>query len=269
MKTSNKIATLLMVATAFLAGCNKEEQPPKTSLFFDANIKVKVEQNVSSNAQFGDTYLFFETREAYEKAINSLAEHINEGCLQDFENTLNFYSLRKAVENGQCDSLMIDDDLFATLLNPYGMIRIENHLFKINANKETVDVFSCNEKNAHPVHFSTNDDVFDMMDGKAVLKDQPRDDNDILKATHVWHTDLCDVECILKYFRGGVYFSLFSKIVNKNNISGGNFLRLNVLEGTDANGQKYEYRKVGAPKKRTNKSMGRCRKRAFHQPLFL
>ena len=134
----------------------------KVNLAKERNINVSVQPNIEKDISSSD-WLFFNSREDYESAIVLLNE--NERNLSLFEQGLQFTSMRCALSEKQRESIGVEDDLLATLLNPDGFIRIGNFIFKIDIVNNSAIVWDVNNGNEKRV-FSIDDNVLDILFNK-------------------------------------------------------------------------------------------------------
>ncbi len=121
------------------SSCSNDED--KSELVKERIINIRVQHGTGQDINSSD-WLFFNSREDYERAIAFLNE--NEGYIPLFEQELQFTSMRCALSEKQRESIGVEDDLLATLLNPDGFIRIGNFVFKIDIVNEEAIVWDSN-----------------------------------------------------------------------------------------------------------------------------
>ncbi len=121
------------------SSCSNDED--KSKLVKERIINIRVQHGTGKDINSSD-WLFFNSCEDYERAIAFLNE--NEGYIPLFEQELQFTSMRCALSEKQRESIGVEDDLLATLLNPDGFIRIGNFVFKIDIVNEEAIVWDSN-----------------------------------------------------------------------------------------------------------------------------
>lgn len=215
----------LIFSSNLFTGCNKEafvsEDEIQPIMSFE-NIKVKVLED----------RLYFENRADYAFAIEKLS-NFEEGSFDLFEKSIGFQSMRSLLNQKEREAINIEDELLATLLNPQGIIQIAENIFEIDALNETVTVYPASEtrekKNGSQI-FSTNDDVFDRLDGIETLftKSSCPSYKEKIENWAVWGGN---VECKVVYQKAGIYFSLQSKI-KKNFWGGSAYIELSCPSGS-------------------------------------
>lgn len=223
MKTRKYIITamllLVAVAAAVLVGCKKENDGEKQNASESSFVNfhgfdVKVQNNNGMLDTKGSNWLCFATRKDYEKAVQVLTTSRNDEILPDFEDALSFNSMRRSLDENEREAIDIEDDVLATLLNPNGVIQIDNYLFDIDVYNDVALVYDLN-KDGNPMKFSTKDDFFGYLDGE---------EDDSWKATcdaknkdqlKEWHGEKINYKVV--YQHALVYFSLQSKIQKTHN----------------------------------------------------
>lgn len=148
--------------------CDKQE----TELENNKALTAKTQNNpYSFNVKVNNGILTFTTREDFDNAITYLNENSPES-FKEFEENLNYKSMRSVTTEEAREKIGIYDDLLATLINPEAMIEINGSVFKLDALNETVtmvnskdfeDKSSFASRNAY--NFSTHDDILSILDG--------------------------------------------------------------------------------------------------------
>ena len=191
----------------------------------DDFIDPTVDQETTNNPLFEglDTIAFsvennimvFETEEDYQKCLDFLGT-IEVKDYQLFEKEVGFSSLL-ALSNSVMQTCPIEDEKFATLLNPQMQIIIEHYLFTLNHDEEkiealfigknydlkSIDINSMKE-------FSYDDDVFAILKGenlKSVATDYCGQENSIDNVQE-------GIQTRLDYNKYGIYNSLVIQISN-------------------------------------------------------
>lgn len=214
----------LIFSSNLFTGCKKDVLVSNDDLqpiMTFENIKVKVLED----------RLYFENRADYAEAIEILS-NIEESTFDLFEKSIGFQSMRTVLNQKEREAINIEDELLATLLNPQGIIQIAENIFEIDALNEIVTVYSApetREKNGKRT-FSTNDDVFDRLDGIEALytKSGCPSYKEKVKNWAVWGGN---VECKVVYQKAGIYFSLQSKI-KKDHWGGSAYISLTCPSGS-------------------------------------
>lgn len=233
------LATLMVAAIVAVVcvGCKKEKetqqngQNSEQSSFVNfKGFNVKVQENDGRLGLRGGNWLYFQTREDYENAIEVLADDVNNGGDVSFmESSLGFNSMRSSLTESQREAIEMEDDVFSTLLSPNGIVQIGNYLFQIDELNDVVLMYDVTNDTNNPMRFNTEDDVFSILDGE---QDQNKGNAcSGAKQTYKWSSSH-EIECTVRYFKGGIYFALFSKINKKTCISGGEYISMAVVGDT-------------------------------------
>lgn len=160
-------------------------------------ISVKVENNT----------LNFQTEEDFQKCINLFVDN-DYSKLDEFEDNLEFLSYRSLYKTG-LDKCLIDDPVFASMLNLKKQIIIENFLFTLDFTCRTIEVKSCVSKDQGIRNFSFDDDVFAILKNENILKSTT---SDYCGQENAVHSFSGDVTTSVDYNKYWIYFSLVSKI---------------------------------------------------------
>lgn len=91
-----------------------------------------------------DNRLVFDSEDDFQKGIDFLAK-LGDENFPAFEEAIGFESYRRTFIGTKNWAEQIEDKLFATLINPEGIIQIENFLFQVDFTKNTTFVFILNE----------------------------------------------------------------------------------------------------------------------------
>lgn len=223
MKKNRKyliLTVILAIFTIILISCRKEDIDNKyfsnKSDFINIHgINVKLD-NKNINGQRSPNWLYFNTKQDYESAINLLSSNTTDSLLSSFENALSFSSMRSSMSESTREAIEIEDDILATLINPVGRVRIGDNIFEIDAYNDSVLVYSADDTKSLMV-FSTDDEIFDILEGKKDSGEKGCSAKNKVKNIEV---GVSEIDCKVVYQKAGIYFSLQSKI-SKNNISGG------------------------------------------------
>jgi hypothetical protein len=221
MKKYSIILFFIFAATLF--SCQNEDvliQDPLQS-------QVKPKYNVT----VVDNMLFFKSRDDYEKTINYLAQLGDENFV-NWEKEISFNSLRANYKENELEEMGIEDNMLATLLNPKSQIRIGENIFKIDMKNEKVFVIPFSDyskfydfgtkKNQRT--FSTEDDVLDILEGKAtddILKRKRRfcRSNKLDGSWREPNTGI-NIKYKVVYQRSGIFKSLQAKIKREGSTNG-------------------------------------------------
>ncbi|WP_321369404.1 hypothetical protein [uncultured Draconibacterium sp.] len=156
--------------------------------------------------------MVFETEEDYQKCLDFLGT-LEVKDYQLFEKEVGFSSL-PALSNSVMQTCPIEDEKFATLLNPQMQIIIEHYLFTLNHDKEKVEaLFIGNDYDLKSIDINSMkefsyDDVFAILKGdnlKSVTTDFCGQENSV-------HEPGDGIVTKVDYNKYGIYNSLVSKI---------------------------------------------------------
>lgn len=187
--------------------------------------------NVTLNQQNlrGDStvWLHFHTKEDYFETLELLAD-ATEDDLEDFENAMFFSSMRKLMSEEARDSIGIDDDVLAALLNINGKIQIGDSLYIIDIpdNKVTISNLINNINTDVSLDYEVfNEDYVNNNNplDKSITDDDDDDDDEILSASYYLPSDIdntTNVKCKVKYCRAVIFFSLKAVMREHHFISG-------------------------------------------------
>ncbi len=121
--------------------------------------------------------LVFETEEDYQKCIDILT-NLDYEDYTNFENEIGFISYKTNCLYNKKECL-INDEVFATLINPEMQIIVEHYLFTIDINSKSVNTYfideNCNLKSSDlnrydMLNFSFDDDIFAILKSEEELK---------------------------------------------------------------------------------------------------
>ncbi len=211
-----KFATIVLFAVLVLAGCKKEDYFTLNSgtegcIYKVKNVSVchKVQKNISDISNYA--WINFASVDSYTEAIDSLNSW-GDSCFALFEENLNFYSMRRYLSEDVRETLGLDDDLLATILNPDGVVQIGDYIFKLDFTSEQVEVFNILSGSSEGF-YNFDENVLDILYGYEqsehnVIVNEQR--SDVLKRT-VTYSGTCDVKCKIVYQRAAIYFSLLVK----------------------------------------------------------
>ena len=184
-------------------------------------INVKLDNSYDFGERNASEWLYFETRNDYTNAIEQLSSDVDD-AISSFESALSFSSMRVSKTEKQRESINIDDDVLASLLNNEGRIRIGEYVFQIDASNDMLLVYST-DGSAKVQCFSTDDNVFDILDGTDT-KNRSRGCDAKNKLKDIYFNGSY-IDCKVVYQKAGIYFSLLSKI-SENVYGGSNSLHL-------------------------------------------
>jgi len=220
MKTKNIFTITLMVIAACVVAvvsCTKEKTENlkqeaiknNESSFSNINgIHVRVEHDTTMSKEARIDWLNFETKSDYELAISTYS-NLPEDSLVAFENQLSFNSMRSSLTELQREDVEIEDDLLATLLSPCGTIQIGDYYFVLNVSKDTVLMYDLSSAIETVRVFSTDDEIFDILENKGESGDKGCSAKNKVKGSDVGCNS---INAKVVYQKAGIYFSLQSKI---------------------------------------------------------
>ncbi len=189
--------------------------------------------DIQFNYTVEDNMLAFRSVSDYEAAISFL-NSIDNKDFDRFESQIGFISMRTYYsKSNSYVNIPVDDDLFATLLNPDARIKIGDKVYEIDTKKEQVyvissDVFNKNQSigktNTKEIStYSFDDDVLDI-DNESSLKWGGN-----CPSFKHYHKSLLyngyEIESVLHYMKFGIYFKLKAEI-NKMFTGGGGIITI-------------------------------------------
>lgn len=197
----------LIVALFVFNSCEKDE-----------NIK----NNNKPAVSVIENRLVFDTRENYESFINTLST-LDDTELKGLAESLGYTPIGNLMGEKELTNIGIEDPVLAFLLNPEGIIEIEGYVYKIDVLNELVyqsdnieslaNINFENSKQKNVKAFSTNENVFDVMNGVS-YPDSNNDKSSCSDKSKLqnWVVNGETIECKVVYQKAGIYFSLQSKI---------------------------------------------------------
>lgn len=238
MKT---ILFALLVLTFAITGCNKD---PK-SIDQPLNPERLLKHSVTDNR------LVFSSLTEYHELIEDLCEK-SEDELIDQAETDTFTSMFEFYEsNNDLNNLPADDIILALILNPQGIVQINNYVFKVDLVNETVLVYQLstdesqnqskitdminNIKSSGILQYSTTDNLIDLLDG--TFEEASNCPGEKL-GYYYWNTSGGQVMYKIVYQKAGIYFSLQSKI-KKDHYGGAEFLSISTYDHSAVGGTNF------------------------------
>ncbi|MGM0408124.1 MAG: hypothetical protein ACQERU_09065 [Bacteroidota bacterium] len=214
------LIAMTAVALTIFNGCQKVE------LESDLTTKnVEIQQTSQNSILEGlntilmsveNNCMVFENENEFQKCLNLLF-NLKEKDLSDFEQEIGFTSLRSnAISKGI--NCQIEDEIFATLLNPEMQIIIEHYLFTLNNEKrkvaaqfigENYDLKSIKSQEFDKQEFSYDDNVFALIKNEKTLKSALSDYCGGEDAEHQLPDGIITKVAYNKY---GIYNTLTAKI---------------------------------------------------------
>lgn len=137
-----------------------------------------------------------------------------------WENDISFRSMRSYFSEEELESMEIHDPLFASLLNPDGIIQIAGNVLKIDMVSKSVMVIPESENPGEKdfsvkgaMQLSIDDNVLDILQGKI---DDGQGKGTYCNSEYVgWFTWDCpagNIKYRSRYFKAGIYYSLVSRV---------------------------------------------------------
>jgi hypothetical protein len=167
-----------------------------------------------------DNRLVFESEEEFQKGIDFLAQ-LGDENFAAFEKEIGFDSYRKVLKGTSNWAEQIEDELLATLINPEGIVQVENYLFRIDFDKEKTYAYVLDDSETElksavvteqksPVELKWEDDAFAVLKGEPQLKGSGCRRN---KTGYFYvNTTFGEVQYKIVYQKVAIYFSLQAKI---------------------------------------------------------
>lgn len=200
-----------------IIGCEKQELAPTLA---DAKAETSTLELLKENVEVKNGMLAFATEESYSSAIDYLIQLESEGkdYASYWDNEIGFNSLNQQKTEQELDKMGIYDAVFAELLNGDQEIQIGAQIFRINAVNETMDVTNIASKEAE--EFSTHDSYFDIKDGLSSKGARAGCAKKKAESTRWGAGSSGQITSKVAYQRGGIYFSLQSKIQQSSRPNG-------------------------------------------------
>ncbi len=155
-----------------------------------------------------DGRLFFHTNQDYENTIQELSL-LSDDELLDWEVGLSYQSLRSSFRETDLEEMGFEDNLFTTLLDSNSTVRIGDYVYRVNLMREEVRVSPADNDTDVQI-YSIDDDVLEVVEEGLGERIQSCGNNKEKEKN--WNVALGTVECKVVYQRGGIFFSLQSKI---------------------------------------------------------
>lgn len=285
---SGLTATMVLTFCIFtFTGCEKESIKTKHKETISTTEGVSVVNNLKKSRSSISNYswLHFETVSSYSSTLQIL-QNLDDNSLYNYSFGDTYFSMLQILGEDSMENIGIEDDLLAKILNPDGVIQIEDYVFKVDCPNETVYVYmiesAVNNGDSTNVSFintySIDDDVIDLLFGESDGNNgsnvdstsyAQKSNDQVLDRTEIYTCPATNyvVKCKLLYQRAGIYHSLLAKI-KKAAISwpavdiyydaqSGTYKRngagtSNISAYSDGgNGNKYKYRPYSGRKKLT------------------
>lgn len=170
--------TATMVLTfCFLTftGCEKESVKTKQqeAILTTEGVSVVNCLKKSRSSISNYSWLHFETVNSY-SSILQLLQNLDDNSLYNYSFGNTYFSMLQVLGEDSMENIGIEDDLLAKILNPDGVIQIEDYVFKVDCPSETVNVYMI-ETNANNnddsicssliTSYSIDDDIIDLLFG--------------------------------------------------------------------------------------------------------
>ena len=274
MKTMKKLTGILLFGLVlYFAGCQKEAIET-TENTVENNSKTAT---IVQNLRVKNNMLYLTDVEEYEKTIDYLW-NLGDENFEEWEENLSFNSMRKMMTEEEREKIGIEDDLFATLLNPDGMIHIGEYIFQVDVTNEIVLMVKDTEYEGSKLSginvfntktnvrtFSIDDDIFSILEGNNPEK-RSRFCKSYSVGPYYWYPPNMGghrIKFKVVYQRGGLYRSLQAKIKKENTWGGSIDISLESVSGNwyehkksdghvpipykyiGGNGHEYNYRPYG------------------------
>jgi len=172
---------------------------------------------------FLEDRIAFRTFSDYEEIVKSLNGTHIERLVSLNQNSL------KLKSNGNLDKDLYDEFLLA-ILSDDKLVQIEDWIFKVDLENDAIIVMSAKyqeflpnlksgDYNEFMYMLSPDDDVIDIIENGMLENYKLKGTNGLFcrdakassKSKEIWHTDGLRY-CILKYYKAGIYFSLYARI---------------------------------------------------------
>ena len=213
---------IILVSFGIITSCEQpieREKPEQNAENF--SIDFKVENNM----------LNFATPDDYQKLLDSLAER-GYNYFIHWDKSVNFQSLRSYYDGiDELNNLPVEDELLAVVLNPELKIKIGDYVFQLHPGNREVLVNQSNgdNKSVYLKTFSFDDAVIDQLFNIEALKSL--DDCNYPSAPPQSYSWSCwgeSIECLVKYYKAGIYNSIYVQMKLTNCIISGVEMHLDV-----------------------------------------
>ena len=236
MKNVSKILMFIFISGICLVSCQKEE--------LNQTLKSKSQE---IDIYFNSKFLTFKTIESYKKTI---------GDLSDEKTLVNLKQINENPLRNLKTATGLDEDLYPefllTILNEDKIVQIGEWIIKVDMEKNVLSVI--NEKNSELIdnlidgvanekiyHFSTDDDVLDLLEegstgtiNKPQLKGLFCSDRQAISFNEYKYVSggsefrgVQIVQC--RYFKSGIYYSLFARVSNSGDYYAGESANLTMV----------------------------------------
>lgn len=204
-----KVVNLLFISIIgiLLFSCQKE------------NLVSEVDRNQDNANRIEDEneVLVFSTIEEYEEAINELSQ-LGEDEYSTWEEQRQFISMRNGKTTEELDEIGIYDPLFACLINPYGIVIIENFAYKVDLMEEIIYALPYELYKDENSFLSMEDVQVFSIDDEVLFSEENKSQE--LKSfcpsqNTTWYSWYCsggNVKYRNRYFKAGIYFSLVARV---------------------------------------------------------
>ncbi len=235
MKTlfSGLTATMIITLCIFtFSGCEKESiktiQQGTISTTEGISIVNSLKKSRSSISNY--SWLHFATVNSYSSTLQ-LLQTLDDTSLVNYSFGNTYFSMLQVLGEDNMENIGIEDDLLAKILNPDGVIQIEDYVFKVDCPNEAVYVYmietNVNNNDSISVSFITtysiDDDVIDLLFGVSDGNNNSSVDsasftqkgiNECTSNIAIYTSPIShyQVKCKLLYQRAGIYHSLLAKI---------------------------------------------------------
>lgn len=212
----------------------------KQDLVHSAGAELNTLESLKKNVSVDNEMLVFSDEKSYNDAINYLIdlESNNKDYALYWDNELGFNSLNQQKTEKELDKMGIYDAVFAELLNAKQEIQIGAQIFRINTVNGTMTVEDIASKQVEV--FSTNDSYFDVKEGLSIKGAKAGCAKKKEESIRWGAGSSGQISSKVSYQKGGIYFSLQSKIKQSSRPNG---RTISLYAGT---GNTYTKNKSGA-----------------------
>ncbi len=184
-------------------------------------------RQIPFNVEVKEGILVFPDLENYELAIEYLSS-LDNRFFPFWEDKISFISMRKGFNEVELAANGFDDEIFASLMNPEGVIQIGEHVFKVNMIEERVDVINANSytkstgitNNRNIRSFKTSENVIAILYGNEDTFIEKSSCSSNNTGWEYVNTTDGSVQYRVRYYKAGIYFTLRARM-EKESGSGG------------------------------------------------
>jgi hypothetical protein len=239
MKKNVLLVLKFVLVFSIFISCNKKEELIEPSSSKNQKIKILYRPLSYTGVKNQGEYLSFDTRENFESVVSQIT---NEEEINHFHKILQHQSKYSENEKYNLEDTLNEDESLNAILSINNLVQIENHIFNLDFEKNTIyalesqninDINALKSKdtlNPNIKYFSMDYETFDLLDAglkrtPIVTNEKffggfrcgwapPKNDN----YNYTYGGGNYNLKLILRYQRAGIWFTLISKLVNRQRL---------------------------------------------------